>query len=108
MTLHLHVCHGGCDNTENWPVDWHWHWELPSVSDGAWGSESNNPYTLEQLFGEREWRTDFAVAACGTDWATRTPSVLVGHSLEHARTFLEVGLLHSRLSLPEFFGTMRC
>lgn len=108
LLRHLCLHHGGLANAAQWPDDWHWHWVYPGDAYVGLGGEQ---------------------ATTDADWYSVAPSVemptLGGESLgqpassaridsrprlpRHLRySFLSVAVLHSRQSLPEFLGVIRC
>jgi len=108
MTSHLQIYHGGVENAKNWPEDWHVHWVFPSngeivagCSISTVGSHRMVSSCCDDLFNGVFVSEPISWTLCELIYHQSLPE-----ELQHS--FLTVALLHSRQSLPELLGIMRC
>lgn len=108
MDCHLKCHHGGFENSDRWPADWHWHWVFPMDGHEDLGGVELMVQTEQFSPGQR---VDFPVSAC----VLRLESVSLKQFFarpclpaNRQHSFQNVALLHSRQSLPEFLGVVRC
>lgn len=108
LTWHLQCHHGGFANSDNWPTDWHWHWVFPSHGDVAVGGEVLVVQADQMVSGQR---IDWLEPACVLRLECMSQqhlTVRLSIPANRQHSFQHVALLHSRQSLPELLGVIRC
>ena len=108
MTSHLQIYHGGVDNAKNWPEGWHLHWVFSANGEIVAGCNLTTAGNHRMASSCSDELLDGVPVSLPISW---TLGQLFYHQLlpdEHQHSFLTVALLHSRLSLPELLGIMRC
>lgn len=108
MAWHLKCHHGGCENSGHWPTDWHLHWVFPmdghqGLGGSEWVVQSDQMASAQQM--------DLPGPACisrlecvSSKQYFAKPSLPA--NCQHS--FQNVAILHSRQSLPELLGVVRC
>ncbi len=108
MMQHLQEHHGGFCNADHWPDDWHWHCFYPGCSCLGVGGEDLTAPAEEMLTGPR-FELPAVELWCQFDSSILSRAKLRPKIPEHRRySFQYVALVHSRQSLPELLGIIRC
>ncbi len=108
MARHLQCCHGGFSNSGNWPNDWHWHWVYPTNPCGQLDFDEAQG-RADQMVTGRPVDTFVSPRICLLDGlASSVRPVRPLIPLPRRYAFQTVALLHSRQSLPELLGVVRC
>ncbi len=108
LVQHLHEHHGGFLNADHWPDGWHWHWFYPGDACIEVGGEELTAPADEMLTGPR-FQLPAVQHWCQFDSSILSRSMLRPKIPEHRRySFQYVALVHSRQSLPELLGIIRC
>ena len=108
LTWHLQCHHGGFANSDSWPTDWHWHWVFPADGCIGLGGEIL-AVQADQIMPRQRIAWLEATCVLPLEYVSQQqlvvrPSLTANcqHSFQH------VALLHSRQSLPELLGVIRC
>ena len=108
MACHLKCHHGGFENSDRWPTDFHWHWVFPMDGhEGLGGAEL--AVQADQIAPGQ--RLELPGPACILRLeCVSLKQFFARPSLPASRqhSFQNVALLHSRQSLPELLGVVRC
>ncbi len=108
LVQHLQLHHGGFANAQNWPDDWHWHWVCPGNGYVGVDGEEVVANTVP-ILSDPQIPLPEAAYWCRIDTGVLNRASLRPSIPEHRRhSFQFVALMHSRQSLPELLGIIRC
>ncbi len=108
LAVHLQTFHGGFTNADNWPSDWHWHW-VYQVDTITGANDSSSRTQCDRLVDITN--RDACVHPCGSRldaWVWKNTIISPSVPMNRRHSFMTIGLLASRHSLPELLGVIRC
>jgi len=108
LTLHFQIYHGGPDNAGNWPEGWHLHWGFPANGESLKCCDATVFGGEIMLFSCVHDPLDGLEVSHLNSWKFWRFFCHESVPDERQHSFLTVALLHSRQSLPELLGIMRC
>lgn len=108
LARHLQSHHGGLATSDLLPTQWHWHWVFPGDGYDGLGDEEIVAQADQMVRGQPMDSLEPAHLVRLQYVSPKESSVRPSVRIKRQPSFQHVALLHSRQSLPEYLGIIRC